>query len=383
MSKLSSPIQIGAFPLQHRIVLAPLTRIRASDNHTPLDMAREYYAQRASVPGTLLISEGTFITAAAGGMPNVPGIWSSAQIAQWKTITAAVHAQGSSIVCQLWALGRAANPTVLSASGNYDVISSSNRPMSESSPHPRALSEGEIAAWIADYAQAAKNAIAAGFDGVEIHGANGYLCDQFLQDGCNDRTDRWGGSVENRARFGVEVAKAVAAAVGAERTGYRISPWSPFQGMGMPDRDMKPQFEYLVRRLGGLGLAYVHVVEPRISGSMSIEGGEEEEEEGGGDEASFVFEALEPYPDTAVILAGGFTAQSAEKTVEKYDDRRKVAIAFGRHFLANPDLPFRLAGGLRLNPYERATFYTPKSPVGYTDYPFSPEFLAAQDGGQH
>lgn len=362
MAGLISPLRIGKLDLKHRVVMAPLTRIRADEDHVPLDIAREYYSQRASVPGTLLISEGTFISARAGGRDHVPGIWSEAQIKQWKTITDAVHDHGSFIFCQLWALGRAAEPDDLGKHG-YSVVSSGNIPMTESSPVPKPIGEDEISAWTDDYARAAKNAIAAGFDGVEIHGANGYLVDQFLQDTANNRDDQWGGNVENRSRFGLEVAKAVADAVGPERTGYRISPWSTFQGMRM--KGLNQQFTHFVQGLRKLNVAYLHVVEPRISGSLTVEAEDEDD--------SFVFDAFGN--SGTIILAGGFTADSAEKRI-KSRPTHHVAIAFGRHFLANPDLPFRLSRGLPLNQYDRKTFYTPKSPVGYVDYPFSPEFAA-------
>jgi NADPH2 dehydrogenase len=295
-------------------------------------------------------------------MNNVPGIWNEAQIQQWKAITDAVHARGSYIFCQLWALGRAAQPEVLAKDG-YEVISSGNIPMTEDSIAPRPLSREEIQSWVEDYATAARNAIAAGFDGVEIHGANGYLCDQFLQDTCNNRDDEWGGSVENRSRFGLEVAKAVSAAVGSDRTGYRISPWSTFQGMRM--QDLQTQFTHLVGQLRPLELAYLHVVEPRISGSATVEGDQEDHE--------FLLKAYGS--DRPIILAGGFSADSAERMIQAHSSY-KIVIGFGRHFIANPDLPFRLAKGIPLRDYDRTTFYTPKSPIGYVDLPFSEEFAA-------
>lgn len=361
MAGVNSPIRIGILDLKHRILLAPLTRLRADDDHVPLDLAREYYGQRAAVPGTLLITEGTFITARAGGMDNVPGIWNDEQIKQWKTVTDAVHSKGSYIYCQLWALGRAAFPESLAKTGD-DVISSGNIPMSDESPIPRSLNEDEIWDWINDYVRAAKNAIAAGFDGVEIHGANGYLPDQFTQDTANNRTDQWGGSVKNRSRFGLEVARAVSGAIGAERTGYRISPWSTFQGMRM--KDFPQQFTDLVHGLSNLKLAYLHVVEPRISGGQTIEDSIDQDDR-------FLFDEFGN--SGTIILAGGFTVESADKRI-KSQPNHSIAIAFGRHFLANPDLPFRLSEGLALNKYDRATFYTPKLPKGYVDYPFSPEF---------
>lgn len=360
--KLASPLRIGRLDLGHRVVMAPLTRCRADDEHVPLAVVCEYYAQRARIPGTLLISEGTFISARAGGMNNIPGIWNEAQIRRWKTVTDAVHARGSYIFCQLWALGRAADRDILAKDGS-EVISSGDIPMAHTSATPRPLSEEEIWEWIGDYATAAKNAISAGFDGVEIHGANGYLCDQFLQDTCNNRVDQWGDSVQNRSRFGLEVAKAVSAAVGSHRTGYRISPWSTFQGMRM--QDLQPQFTHLVENLRLMDLAYLHVVEPRISGAVTVEAEEEDR--------NFLLEAYGS--DGVVILAGGFTAESAERTIQACEPSQ-IAIAFGRHFLSNPDLPVRLTKGIKLNQYDRPTFYTPKSPMGYVDYPFSEVFIS-------
>ncbi|KAJ5378268.1 NADPH dehydrogenase [Penicillium cataractarum] len=363
MAALLTPLQVGDMSLKHRIVLAPLTRNRADDDHVALDIVRDYYSQRASTPGTLLITEGTFISPQAGGFENVPGIWNDAQIQQWKTITDSVHARGSYIFCQLWALGRAADPEVLKKTG-HKVISSGDIPISSTSSIPRPLTEEEIGDWVNSYVQAAKNAMEAGFDGVEIHGANGYLCDQFLQDTCNNRKDSWGGSIENRSRFGVAVATAVSQAIGAQRTGYRISPWSPFQAMRMEDELLQAQFSHFLRQLAPLKLAYLHVVEPRISGAATIETASEN--------VSFLFDALQD--STVVILAGGFTADSASRAIESHRPNR-VAIAFGRHFLANPDLPHRIANGIAFTPYQRETFYTPKDPKGYIDYPFSPKPL--------
>ncbi|MCJ1402331.1 Chanoclavine-I aldehyde reductase fgaOx3 [Xylographa trunciseda] len=361
MPSLSDPLRIGHCQLKHRLVMAPLTRFRANDAHVPLPMATEYYEQRASVPGTLLITEATFISPRASGSDNVPGIYSAAQIAQWKEITAAVHAKHSYIYLQLWALGRAADPDVLAAEG-YDYVSSSATPMSASAPTPRALTDDEIHGFIADYAAAATNAIAAGFDGVEIHAANGYLIDQFTQDTCNQRSDGWGGSVAKRARFGVEIARAVVAAVGAHRTGIRLSPFSTFQGMRMADPE--PQFAHLVRELKALRLAYLHVVESRISGNADVETTEKID-----------FLVDEWGATSPVLLAGGFTPESAKRAVEE-EYKGDVAVVFGRYFISNPDLPFRVLRGLGLEKYDRDTFYAKGSPKGYVDYPFSKEWEA-------
>lgn len=358
MSALFQPTRIGALPLQHRIVMAPLTRYRANADNVPLPIVKEYYKQRASVPGSMIITEGTFISPQAGGFANVPGIWNEAQISAWREITDAVHENGSLIVCQLWAIGRAADANLLAKTG-HEVTSPSDLPISEEGATPRPLSEEGIRSFIEDYATAAKNAITAGFDAVEIHGANGYLCDQFLQDVSNKRTDRWGGSIENRARFGLEVAKAVAGAVGADRTGYRVSPWSPFQAMKMSDP--VPQFSYLAQQLRDLGLAYIHIVQARISGGETVEVAAES--------VDFLLDIWKDASGVA-ILAGGFTPESGVATAEKYKDV-PVAIAFGRSYLANPDLPHRIQHAISLNAYNRATFYTPESPIGYIDYPFS------------
>ena len=233
--------------------------------------------------------------------------------------------------------------------------------MSENSEAPTPLTEEEIQKFIVLYATAAKNAIEAGFDGVEIHGANGYLIDQFLQDKCNNRQDAWGGDIVKRARFGIEVATAVANAIGPKRVGYRVSPYSPFQGMKMDDP--VPQFSYLVETLRELGLAYLHIVESRISGAGDIEGTEQ---------VDFLVDVWGS--SGAIILAGGFNPESAMEAVAKHQSNN-VAVAFGRNFLANPDLPFRISSKLSLNKYNRDTFYVEQSPVGYIDYPFSPEFI--------
>ncbi|KAJ5947798.1 Aldolase-type TIM barrel [Penicillium verhagenii] len=360
MSKLFEPLRVGRMELSNRIALAPLTRFRANDDHVPLPFVKEYYAQRASTPGTLLITEATYITSRAGGYPNVPGIWNEAQIAGWKEVTDAVHAKGSYIFAQIWALGRVAPPQ-----GETAPVSSSETPASADSPVPRALTDSEIQEWIQDYAQAAKNAIAAGFDGVEIHAANGYLIDQFNQDNCNKRTDRWGGSVENRARFAIETVKAVVEAVGADRTGIRFSPFSTFQGMKM--QDPVPQFKYLAEQMKPFKLAYAHVVEARIAGNVDIEASES---------LDFFFQAYEKA--SPIIVAGGFKPDSAREAVDVHYKDHDVLVAFGRSYIANPDLPFRVKSNIPLTPYDRDMFYRPKDPVGYIDYEFSPEFKAAQ-----
>ncbi|CAE6510641.1 unnamed protein product, partial [Rhizoctonia solani] len=261
-SKLFTPLRLGGITLAHRVVMAPLTRFRANDNHAHTELGVQYYGQRAGVPGTLLITEATAIAPEAAGYDNIPGIWSDEQIEAWIKVTDAVHEKNSYIHLQLWALGRAADPRVLAREG-LPFVSASPVPMEEGGPVPRALAEQEIKDYVRLYARAAKNAIfKAGFDGVEIHSANGYLLDQFLQDNSNKRTDQYGGTVENRARFLLEVVESVTAAVGAKKTGIRFSPWNKFQGMRM--QDPVPTFSYVLQELVQKysDLAYVHFVEP-------------------------------------------------------------------------------------------------------------------------
>lgn len=249
----------------------------------------------------------------------------------------------------------------MKALGDYEVVSSSPTPEKETSPVPHELSIEEIKGFVGDYARAAKNAIEAGFDGVEIHGANGYLVDQFTQDTCNKRTDEYGGSIENRSRFGLEVAQAVVDAVGANRVGVRLSPFSTFQGMKMTDPI--PQFSHLFKGLKELGLAYIHVVESRVAGNADIESAEK------------IDFALDVWGRTSpVLIAGGFKPESAKRAVDEEYKDKDVAIVFGRYYISNPDLPFRLKNDVELTKYNRDTFYKTKSTEGYTDYPFSQEY---------
>ncbi|KAF7368519.1 FMN-linked oxidoreductase [Mycena venus] len=360
--KLFQPANVGALHLKHRVVLAPLTRLRTPfPGHVPpLPMMKEYYTQRASTPGTLLFTEATFIAARAGGYPNVPGIWSEEQIAAWKEITDSVHAAGSYFFLQMWAIGRAANPKHLRKEDpSFPYISASDVKMKGTEETPRPLTVPEIKEYVELYAQAAKNALRAGFDGVEIHAANGYLIDQFIQDVSNKRTDEYGGSVENRCRFALEVVDAVTKAVGANRTGIRLSPWSAFQEMGMADP--KPTFTYLVSQIKDShpDFAYIHVIEPRIAGDKDHPGGDAEA-------SNDFIRAIWAAPRT-IISAGGYTRETA---LERAEEDGSSLIAFGRQFLANPDLPVRLMKNIPTNEPNRKTFYT-KGPVGYTDYPFA------------
>lgn len=373
-SNLFVPIRVGRMELKHRIAMAPLTRLRADDNHVQLPMAQEYYAQRASVPGTLLIAESTLISPAHGGVPHAPGLWNNDQIEGWKRITQEVHSRGCSIVCQLVAPGRAADAEQLRKEGGHRLASSSALPMPGDGYMPRdgpaatphEMNEQEIWACIADFAQAARNAIAAGFDGVEIHGANGYLVDQFLQDTCNKRVDGWGGTAEARCRFAIEVARAVSAAVGPERVGFRISPWSSFQGMRM--RDPVPTFSLLTAQLRGLRLGYLHVIESRVNNNVDCESSGDIE---------FILDIWGG--DTPILVAGGNRADNVFQSADQKYANRNIIFVFGRYFISNPDLPYRLKHNIGLADYDRETFYKPESPEGYIDYPFSKGFEPGND----
>ncbi|KAK0353498.1 Chanoclavine-I aldehyde reductase fgaOx3 [Friedmanniomyces endolithicus] len=361
-SRLFTPLKLGSRELSSRLAMAPLTRFRADDDHVQLPFAKDYYTQRACVPGTLIITEATFISPEAGGYANVPGIYNDAQIKAWKEIVDSVHEAGGIIYLQLWALGRAASAEVKTKEGTGDVVSASEVPMADNSPKPRALSEEEIQAYIKAYASAAKNAVeGAGFDGVEIHGANGYIIDQFTQDVSNKRTDRWGGSIENRTRFATSVTQAVVSAVGADKTGIRLSPWSTFQGMQM--EDPIPTFSHLLHSLKAMKLAYVHLVESRISGNADVE------QTGKIDPFIDIWAGTSP-----ILLAGGFKPDSTRRAVEEQYKDKDVVVVFGRYFISNPDLVFRVREGIELAAYDRETFYLAKSEKGYLDYPFSEEW---------
>ncbi|CAE6528783.1 unnamed protein product [Rhizoctonia solani] len=351
-SKLFAPLVIGNLTLSHRAVMAPLTRYRADENHAHTDLGVQYYSQRAEVPGTLLITEATLISPEAGGYDFVPGIWSDEQIKAWKKVTDEVHKRRSYIFLQLWALGRTAETKVLEREG-ISYVSASPIPMQEDGPIPRALTEAEIKQYVEKYAQAAKNAVLkAGFDGVEIHSATGYLPDQFLQDVSNNRTDQYGGSIENRARFVLEITSAVAAAVGANKTGIRFSPWNKFQGMGM--QDPIPTYSYVVKELARRhsDLAYIHFIESRMD-ENPVELGYSND---------FARELWSPRP---FLNAGGYNAESAQEAVDKFENN---AVVFDRYFISNPDLPERLKKGTLLSQYDRSTFFS-RGPKGYTDYP--------------
>ncbi|KAF9444072.1 NADH:flavin oxidoreductase/NADH oxidase [Macrolepiota fuliginosa MF-IS2] len=367
-SRLFQPITVGRTQLKHRVVLAPLTRVRADDNHVPnLPIMKEYYSQRATMPGTLLITEATIIAPQAGGLKNAPGIYSKDQVGAWKEIVQGVRKNGSSIFCQLWAFGRQANEAALKADdATLTVVGPSPIPTnSKGASVPRELTIPEIKEYVQLYATAARNAIhEAHFDGVEIHCANGYLVDQFLQDVSNKRQDDYGGSVERRSRFGLEVIRAVVGAVGtAEKVGIRLSPWSPFGSMGMDDP--LPQFDHFVSTLKSEfpDLAYIHVIEPRVAGDKDHDT-QTNKRHAANDFLRNIW-APKPY-----ISTGGYDRADA---IRQADERENELVAFGRIFISNPDLPMRLEKDIPLTPYNRKTFYLSgdTSGKGYTDYPFA------------
>lgn len=362
-SALFRPLRVGECALHHKLVLSPMTRFRADDAGVPLPSVKEYYTQRASVPGTLLITEATAISPRARGFANVPGIWSQEQIHGWRQVVDSVHSKGSYIWLQLWATGRSADVDVLEANG-FPLTSSSAVPVGPGEPVPRALDEQEIEDYIEEHVRGAKNALLAGFDGVEIHGANGFLIDQFAQESCNQRTDAWGGSIQKRARLGLEIARRIVHEIGAERVGYKLSPWSTFQGMGTMS-DLVAQFEHVITRLRDMDIAYLHLANSRWVEDVT---------QPDIDNAIFLRKWGKTKP---VLLAGGYDADSARTVVDHtFADQHNVAVAFGRLYISNPDLPFRLQHGLPLQPYDRDTFYVPLSDEGYTNYPVSDEFVA-------
>jgi N-ethylmaleimide reductase len=362
--KLFSPLRLGPYQLKHRVVLAPLTRMRAAQpGNVPNELNAEYYAQRAS-NGGLLVTEATQVSPRGQGYPATPGIHSPEQIAGWKRITQAAHDKGSLIFLQLWHVGRISHPSH-QPGGGLPVAPSPVRPKGNALTAtwqqlpfetPRELSLSEIPSIVEEYRAGARNALAAGFDGVELHGANGYLIDQFLRDGVNKRTDRYGGSFENRSRFLLEVLDAVSEVFGADRVGIRLSPFGAFNDMH--DSNPSALFAHILRELAQKKVAYVHLIEARqdeeLHAAAPVNSG-----------AAPTAAHFRPYFPGVLIGAGGYTRESAnEATALGIVD----AVAFGRQFIANPDLPRRLELGTELNPYDRGTFYG-GSEKGYTDYP--------------
>ncbi|MFL9449934.1 MULTISPECIES: alkene reductase [Nostocales] len=360
-TNLFSPIQLGPITLPNRIVMAPMTRLRAGDGGVPIPANATYYSQRASAG--LIITECTMISRQSQGYMNCPGIYSPDQVEGWRLVTDTVHKQGGRIFLQLWHCGRISHPS-LQEEGKLPVAPSAipaegqlHTPNGkESMVAPHALEIHEIQGVIEDFRKAAENALAAGFDGVELHGAFGYLIDQFLQDGSNHRTDEYGGSVENRARFLLEVVEAVASVWGGNRVGIKLSPSNTYYSM--VDSNPKATFGYTIDALNRFGLAYIHLMEPEAKDLATR------------DVLCPVAPTFRPIYQGTLIANGGFTKESGNAILA---EGNADLVSFGKPFLANPDLPKRFELDVPLNSPNPKTFYGQGShqpEVGYTDYPF-------------
>lgn len=352
---LFGPAKLGPHSLQNRIVMAPLTRDRAIGN-VPNELMMEYYAQRASVG--LIITEGTSPSPNGLGYPRIPGIFSQPQIDGWSAITRAVHAKGAKIFVQLMHTGRVSHPlnlpagarvlapSAVAAAGEMYTDAEGVKPL----PAPAAMSEAEIASTLQEFVQAAKNAVAAGFDGVELHAANGYLLEQFIRPNSNIRTDQYGGPIQNRARFVLEVAAATANAIGKDKVGIRLSPFGIFNDMPLYDA-LEKDYTYLTEQLNALGLVYLHIVDHSSMGTPTV--------------PDSMKKTMRRLFKRTLILSGGYERARAENDLIAGNGD---LVAVGRPILANPDLPARWRANALLNEPDFETFYTPGA-KGYTDYP--------------
>ncbi len=351
---LFSPIKVGEYELRNRLFMAPMTRCRSVQDHVPNAMMAEYYAQRSSAG--LIITEATQISTMGIGYPCTPGIHTPEQVEGWKQVTQAVHEKGGTIFLQLWHVGRISHPAF--HNGETPVSASAIKPAGETyTPEgmkafvtPRALTTDEVKEVVQDYIKAAENAMEAGFDGVEIHGANGYLIDQFLRDGTNHREDEYGGTLENRARFLFEIVRGVCAAIGSARTGVRLSPSGTFNDM--TDSNPQKHFGYICRKLNANNLAYLHIIDA-LEGDIRHG-------------ANVVELSLlrETYRGV-LVTNGGYDKERANNAIHNGE---ADAVAFGALYLANPDLPERFKAGAELNTPDPDTFYT-QDEKGYLDYP--------------
>ena len=359
-AELFTPINLGPFELAHRVVMAPLTRMRTVTNFIPNDLMVEHYSQRAT-KGGFIIAEGTVISETGHGYYGAPGIYTNEHVEGWKKVTEAVHAKGGVIFMQLFHAGRQSHidlqpggalPIGPSVVEHEDVVYTPNGWLPATLN--RALETEEVRSLVQGYIKGAKLAKEAGFDGVEVHGANGYLVDQFLQDGSNKRTDIYGGSIENRVRFLLEIVEGLVSVWGDDRVGIRVGPSGTFGNMS--DSNPIALFSYAAEQLNKFKLAYLHIIEPRIKGSyMEAEGLE-----------PVAAKHLRGIFQGTIIAAGGFEYESGNEIIR---DGYADLVAYGRHFIANPDLPFRFENGFPLNPYDRNTFYGGDE-KGYNDYPF-------------
>jgi len=355
MSQLFAKATLGSLTLQNHLVIAPMTRNRATGN-IPNELMAEYYAQRSSAG--LIITEGTSPSPNGLGYPRIPGVFSAAQVAGWKRITNAVHNKGGKMFMQLMHCGRIGHPlnlpegarvlgpSAVAAAGDMYTDAEGMK----QNAMPQEMTEADIRAAIEEFAQAAKNAVTAGFDGIELHGANGYLLEQFIRPNSNQRTDRYGGAIENRARFVLEVAEAAIMAIGKDKVGIRLSPYGVFNDMPLYDA-MEADYTYLAQQLNARGLLYIHLVDHSPMGAPPVP-----------DSIKKMFR------DTfkgKLILSGGYDAVRAESDLAA---RKADLIAVGKPFLANPDLVARWKSGAAVNAFDMSTFYTPGS-KGYTDYP--------------
>jgi N-ethylmaleimide reductase len=355
MSILYSPATLGPLKLQNHLVMAPMTRNRATGN-VPNDLIAEYYQQRSSAG--LIVTEGTSPSPNGLGYPRIPGIFSPEQVDGWRKVATAVHDGGAKIFIQLMHTGRIGHPlnlpkgarvlgpSAIAAAGEIYTDAEGMKPH----PTPEPMTDADIKTAIAEFGTAARNAVAAGADGVELHAANGYLLEQFIRPTSNQRTDSYGGSIENRARFVLEAAKAAIAAIGADKVGIRLSPYGTFNDM--PEYpEMASDYAYLAARLNELGLVYVHLVDHSPMGAPEV--------------PVTIKQTIRKEFKRTLILSGGYDAQRAEKELE---DKACDLIAVGRPFLSNPDLVARWTSGAALNEIDFGTFYTP-GPKGFTDYP--------------
>ena len=355
MTSLFEKSTLATLSLQNRFVMSPLTRCRALGN-VPTDLMVEYYTQRASAG--LIISEGTSPSANGIGYARIPGIYSAAQIAGWSKVTAAVHGQGAKMFMQIMHCGRIGHPLNVPAGGQIlapSALAAAGEMWTDSSgmqPNamPTAMTEAQIKSTVAEYAQGAKNALDAGFDGVELHAANGYLLEQFIRPTSNQRTDAYGGSIENRARFVLEVVDAVVKAVGKDKVGIRLSPFGVFNDMPVYP-ELADEYAYLAEQLNARGLVYIHLVDHSPMGAPAVP-----------DSIKAMFRKTFK---GALILSGGYDAVRADKDIA---DGRCDLVAFGRPFLANPDFIARSKAGAAMNAPDMDSFYTADA-KGYTDYP--------------
>jgi N-ethylmaleimide reductase len=352
MSNLFSPLQLGAVEVKNRVLMAPLTRCRADKDHVPTDMMVDYYAQRASAG--LIIAEATMAMQGNSSFWREPGVYSAAQVAAWKKVTEAVHAEGGKIFLQIWHGGRTCHPVLndgaqpVAPSALAITSDKANTPEGKLDyPEPRALKDEELPDIVQGFAKAAENAREAGFDGVEIHAANGYLLDEFLRTSANHRDGPYGGSVENRARLLLEVVEAVAGVWSEERIGIRFSPLNSFNSM--KDEDPVGLMTWLARQLNNYQLAYVHLMRADFKGEQ---------------QADIITPFREQYQGNLIVNMG----YSPEEAAEAVNQGQVDAVAFGVPFIANPDLPERIQEGVELNQADPKTFYT-QGTEGYTDYP--------------